>query len=317
VPIGTAIQQNKGSNQTPHMLFFDMNHCNNKQLAYPDIDFDEYDIVILDHTSTTTSLVNAYLNKAFAAKRVSLVNLVTSGLKNEQGGSDLNTYGCIRIMTRNKKLRDDLLGVVKRAEDTYRHPKQSHAIRRAFKARGFVPTTKAFISPGSSSPLDLSLSGFQPGPTELRYLRRDGKFAEFDVIDVDADGNCLFSAIAEASDQSGQSAAIRAAIHQRLAGHRHLVPEAMFLQIGLGFTWKHAQSKDQYLAFIKCDLVWGGLTEIRAYSLSRPILVFEDPRTPRLFKDSIEVLAIDWTQLPQNLVCIVFQGNHYAALRRR
>jgi hypothetical protein len=299
------------------MLFFDMNHCNNKQLQYPDINFNEYDIVILDHTSTTTSLVNTYLNKAFAAKRVSLVSLVTSGLKNEQAGGDLNTYGCIRIMTRNKGLRDELLDVVKLAEGTYRHPKESHAIRKAYKARGFVPTTKAFISPGSSNPLELSLFDFHAVPTELRYRLPDGSTAVFDVIDVDADGNCLFSAIAEALGHPDQSAAVRAAIHQRLTGNRNLVPHGMYLQVGLGFTSKHAQNQDHYLTYIQRDQIWGGLTEIRAYSLIRSILVFEDPRTPRLFRGGNEVVPINWTQLPQDVLYIVFQGNHYAALRRR
>jgi hypothetical protein len=317
VPITTKIVRKNKVKGVPQMLFFDLNHCNNKQLSYPDIDFNEFNIVILDHTSARSSVVNAYLNAAFACKQVGLVSLVTSGLKNEGAGGDLNPYGCIRIMTREKALRDHLLQLVKQVEGDYRHPKQSHAIRRAYKARGFVPTTKSFLAPGSSGPLDMPGLRFHRGPTELRYRLPDGAYVEFDVIDIEADGNCLFSAIAEVSGRSGQQATVRTQIHTILTEHTALVPDGMYLQVGLGFTAVQVQNKHQYLAKIQEDLIWGGLTEIRAYSRSQPILVFEDPRTPRLFQGGVEVTPIDWTHLPDNVIYIAFQGNHYVGLRRR
>jgi hypothetical protein len=297
--------------KTVEVLFFDMNHCNCAQEKYVAMDFTAFDVVVLDHTSATQPLVYHYLKQVFSIDRVKLVLLVGSGLKNEQSGGDMNTYGCIRIMTSDRRLRNYLYDELVKLESAYQHPKESHAIRKAYKEMGFVPTTLGFLQPSLSVPI------FEKPQTNPTF---DYGQITFEVLDVDPDGDCLFSAIAVAETFGGvtnvTTRGTRDTIVGKLKEHLDLVPGGMYLQVGLGYSVVHVTSKEEYLDKMDEDLVWGGLTEIRAYSLRTPVLVFEDPTKPHLFRNGAEV-PIDWNNLPVGLIYLAFYGNHFAALVRK
>ncbi len=131
------------------VLFFDLNHCNTTQEKQPEPDYSRFDVVVLDHTSSTPTRVNEHLKKAFANDNVKAVFLVGSGLKNEQCGADINPYGTFRVITRDEATRNRIYGAVVDAEKGYSHPRESHAIRKAYKSIGAVLTTKAIFNPGT------------------------------------------------------------------------------------------------------------------------------------------------------------------------
>ncbi|MBJ6759782.1 hypothetical protein JGU66_03345 [Myxococcaceae bacterium JPH2] len=315
VPINTKVLPKTGASGNVEMLFFDINHCNTTQQRYPDIDFSGYDIVILDHTSSSTSLVHRYLSEVFDCPKVQLVLLVGSGLKNEQSGADLNTYGTIRIMGRDKKLRDDLYVHLVKEEGDYRHPKESHAIRRAYKARGFVPTTKNFLAPTTGSTFSSAWGKTSLQAPTQQYQPRNGPIQTFDVIDVPPDGDCLFSALAVAEGALRSAADVRATLVAQLKARRQHVPDGMYLQVGLGYSCVHVRGQEAYIQMMARALVWGGLPEIVVASYLRPILLFENTRTPHLYRNG-ESIDMEWDNLPSNVLCIAFRGNHYVALRR-
>jgi len=150
-------------------------------------------------------------------------------------------------------------------------------------------------------------------PTTFRYQNQSFRF-----IDVPADGNCLFAAIAAlttTADRQETATSIRHQISQRLHAHLDLVPEGMYLQLGDGTQVIEVRGKENYLSKMAENNIWGGLPEIRAYSYIRPILVFEDANTPRLFVNGA-MQAINWSSLPAHVIFIGFLGNHYVALRR-
>jgi hypothetical protein len=127
-------------------LFFDLNHCNSKHEMVDEIDYSRYTIVVLDHTSSTWDLVSRTLQAVFAHSGVELVLLVDSGLKNEQGGFDMNPHGILRIMTRDRDLTESLYEDMKATDEAAaRHPAMSHAIRRAYKHAGMAPTTRDLL----------------------------------------------------------------------------------------------------------------------------------------------------------------------------
>lgn len=130
-------------------LFFDLNHCNTSQEgAQTEVDFSKFDVVVLDHTSAMPKRVHDYLNKAFDCRKLQAVFLIGSGLKNEQCGIDINPYGTIRVVTRDKDQTNILYEQIVEAEKGYGHPQASHGIRRAYKSIGAVPTTSAMLGDG-------------------------------------------------------------------------------------------------------------------------------------------------------------------------
>ncbi len=300
------------------ILFFDLNHCNALQDENPRVAFEEFDLIVLDHTSATTSRVHFYLKEAFRHERVRVVLLVTSGLKNEQSGSDLNTYGTLRIVARSREERDRLFQEVEGVDllesgKRYEHPKESHAVRRAYKHFGFVPKTKDFLRPGFTAPLRTE------EPNLFRYDARGVGTVTFEVCDVPADGDCLFTAIGGVTTGVLDPAPVRKKVCELLEGHAELLPNGMDLQVGLGFSTKRVDSKIEYLRAMAEPLVWGGMTEIQAFSYTTPVVVFETARQPVYFRNGIETRTedIDWRNLPRNTIYLAFYGNHYAALVRR
>jgi TPR repeat protein len=158
----------KESKQSPNeILFFDLNYCNAKNEAnkHSGNELLKYNlrceptVIILDYTSATTLQINQAL-EIIARKEgnpIELILLISSGLKNENGGCDDNPYGTLRIFTRTK---EDLNEVYKCLIDAGSKRNKhllngghyllpiAHDIRRAYKQSGFVPTNKNLLAIG-------------------------------------------------------------------------------------------------------------------------------------------------------------------------
>lgn len=138
--------------QTTTLTLFDLNHCNTKHKTTPKIETlvnPNFQILIIDTTSSTmkqtASTVKALLN---TFPELSTIISVSSGMKNEQAGSDLNPYGTIRIFSRHKEERESIYRILGELEERvgYKHPKKSHLLRINAKINGMVPENKIILS---------------------------------------------------------------------------------------------------------------------------------------------------------------------------
>ncbi|CAN7992790.1 unnamed protein product [Ixodes hexagonus] len=101
------------------------------------------DVVVFDYTSADTEKIRMSVNSLIA--KVDVIFLVSSGLKNEQLGADMNPYGTIRIVAKDRGTLNALyfvLGAVLEAAGEIL-PKQLHSIRKAYKNAGAVVTNAA------------------------------------------------------------------------------------------------------------------------------------------------------------------------------
>src|SRR3989339_394502 len=139
-PVINKVRSTMGSN----ILHFDLNHCNatnsadNRTLKEKLAVFNSA-IVILDYTSATTLAVKEALRQCFSRENVKLVMLVDSGLKNNQGGLDINPYGEVRICARNRKIVKTVSDMVRTglSKQDKLMPK-AHEKIRACKRRGLA-----------------------------------------------------------------------------------------------------------------------------------------------------------------------------------
>jgi hypothetical protein len=137
--------------QPLEVVLYDVNHCNTshqKTAPVTDVVKNASPICILDTTSATNSLVAKCIKDLMTKNcHLSTIILVSSGLKNEQAGSDINPYGTIRIFSRNKSERDGLYKHLAslEAEVGYNHPKTSHLLRKTAKERGMTPTNESIL----------------------------------------------------------------------------------------------------------------------------------------------------------------------------
>ncbi|GEM_PF-6850596 len=138
-----TITKTKKTSQA-NVILYDLNACATSAITNADYTLlDCNKIVILDATSATTDCVRVHINK-FASSRASTLFIVESGFKNQQFGADKNSYGVVRIFTRDKKTREALYSFIKTAEQPIRS-KTSHYLRRCYKLFGTVPVTKSFL----------------------------------------------------------------------------------------------------------------------------------------------------------------------------
>lgn len=138
------------------VTFFDLNHCNNDQkpasTGLESLDI-KYPICVLDTTSATIHETARACTTLFGKhESLDIIVCVGSGLKCEQGGSDLNPYGSIRIIARDKTLRDRFYNQLEalEAQAGYAHPALSHQLRLHAKKRGMTPTNHAILTAMSS-----------------------------------------------------------------------------------------------------------------------------------------------------------------------
>lgn len=107
--------------------------------------------IIFDSTSTTTQQCHDYLKQIIEHyDNQNAVFFVSSGLKNEQLGSDKNHYGTIRIFSKDKAMRDFIWSDIKRFEPPVNSP-VAHSYRRKMKGLGAVPTNALILNPASST----------------------------------------------------------------------------------------------------------------------------------------------------------------------
>lgn len=99
--------------------------------------------LIIDVTSATTDMMHNLLI-AFAKSRSPALYLVSSGLKHEQLGSDNNSYGTIRLFSKDQT---QLMKTEKAILDNEPRVKSpiSHTLRRTMKACGATPTNASLM----------------------------------------------------------------------------------------------------------------------------------------------------------------------------
>lgn len=143
-------RNNRGKQQ--NISFFDINHCNTTHekmrtiLRY----IEKKDkVCAIDITSATSQEVHDTLVNIFEKRpEMEAILTISSGLKNEQFMSDYNPYGTIRIFTKDKnsldKIYHDLIKLEVEAE--YKHPKESHQIRKTAKEVGGTLTNGVILN---------------------------------------------------------------------------------------------------------------------------------------------------------------------------
>ena len=148
IPVGKTGNQKQ---VVKSVTFFDVNHCNTTQDETPSLIeaiSDDSIVCVLDTTSATQLETLEALEELFKhAKDLQTVILVGSGLKNEQAGTDINSYGYVRIFSKAKEKMNALYNAMtvleKKAE--YLHPAASHEIRVNCKEKKLVPTNLGII----------------------------------------------------------------------------------------------------------------------------------------------------------------------------
>ncbi|CAN8001127.1 unnamed protein product, partial [Ixodes hexagonus] len=144
--LGLHNEQQRQDNAT--IRYIDLSYCASsgpESISLRDI-FDRIsknDVVVFDYTSTDTEKVNMSVN--LFIKKVEVIMLVSSGLKNEQLGADMNPYGTVRIVAKNRGVLNELYLVLRKALEQGEEvlPKELHHIRKAYKSAGAVVTNKA------------------------------------------------------------------------------------------------------------------------------------------------------------------------------
>jgi uncharacterized protein YktA (UPF0223 family) len=125
------------------ILFHDLNYCNAaNRLDVKTLTQQLHDsspkVVVLDYTSAVTADIKRAVSLCFVTNTC-LVLLVNSGLKNDQGGADSNPYGELRILSKNKAVKQQLYQTACRAlEGSEAVPAAAHQIVRGYKKRGHV-----------------------------------------------------------------------------------------------------------------------------------------------------------------------------------
>lgn len=144
--------------------FVDVNHCNTahgKALnVLSDIPKNAL-LCVLDITSATTQEIRQHISKLFCKREtLDAILLISSALKNQQGMSDCNPFGEIRIFAKTKASRDILYSALEKLENQarYAHPKESHAIRKHYKALGLTLSNAGIFA--SAAP-ENALAGLQ------------------------------------------------------------------------------------------------------------------------------------------------------------
>lgn len=149
------------SNQT--VRFIDLNYRNGSgDLTLGNVDLqqikcdllselngEQAEAIIFDYTSASTQRIRTAIELFIPHARVLL--LVNSGLKNEQIGADINTYGTLRILSDDGELVDRLTPMAKSIlimldeidgeDDPFELPKQAHNIRKCYKQIGATVTS--------------------------------------------------------------------------------------------------------------------------------------------------------------------------------
>lgn len=144
-------------------------------------------VVVLDHTSSTTDEIRHAIKTIYAVHPgVSMVLLVTSGLKNEQGGSDNNPYGKLTVLslanqgetnTLTNFIYDEITALTSPRTEVQLSkkallPKAAHAIRQSYKDRGFTTTAHAILHNDSEDMSDTEALNTPSDNKKLNHIDR-------------------------------------------------------------------------------------------------------------------------------------------------
>lgn len=133
------------------LVMYDLNYCNTTHKRTQTLDAalnNSGPILVLDTTSATTEMLATIIRHVFATQEhITTIIAVSSGLKNEQGGSDINPYGTLRIFSTAEDELDIIYNSLIALDKAinYMHPKESHLLRKLAKALGFTPTNSKII----------------------------------------------------------------------------------------------------------------------------------------------------------------------------
>ncbi|UMR32235.1 hypothetical protein MJ904_08720 [Massilia sp. MB5] len=103
---------------------------------------------IIDTTSATTEKMGEVLNQFKDAPVPGVLYFVSSGLKNEQGGADVNNYGTMRVFVKSgHDASDQQLGeILSNIDNTDKGlARFSHEYRRTMKEMDLVPTNRSIV----------------------------------------------------------------------------------------------------------------------------------------------------------------------------
>ncbi|GEN13478.1 hypothetical protein SAMN05443572_10610 [Myxococcus fulvus] len=137
-----------------HVILGDNNHCVTSLAAKEDFDISgvsdwtDKRALIVDVTSATLQAMNRFVTKFREDLPDELVLiLVSSGLKNEQLGTDKNAYGTVRFFVKANQTATlkKCFAALKQQPAYAKQPVVSHSVRRAFKVAGMVPTMSAIL----------------------------------------------------------------------------------------------------------------------------------------------------------------------------
>jgi hypothetical protein len=150
-----------GKSGAPHIIIRDVNACvtdgdnpYKSKTVTAQLTGSPAQVWIIDTTSATQGQSHAILN-AFRKSKASVLCLVASGFKNEQGGADKNPYGTVRTFSSDPKKVNAILKHIK--ENDLPLAAMAHIYRRMMKELGFVPTNQGILNPGA---------GVKPGKGE-------------------------------------------------------------------------------------------------------------------------------------------------------
>ncbi|MBB3121966.1 hypothetical protein [Pseudoduganella violacea] len=101
---------------------------------------------IIDTTSATTKQMHDVLMQFKNAGMAEALYLVSSGLKNEQGGADRNNYGTVRLFCKTEGAGGQLSEILGAIGETDRGLAPfAHEYRRTMKAMGMAPTNHSIV----------------------------------------------------------------------------------------------------------------------------------------------------------------------------
>jgi hypothetical protein len=180
----------KADFQTAVIVFFDLTHCdteNSEEISIQKrfLQYKNREIVcVLDYTSATTFKIEKAVIECLECSDV--VILVSSGLKNEQMGADINPYGTVRIVTKDQCLLDRLyaFGAQALIHGKENLPQELHQIRKAYKKAGFTVTNqriykqKAHYAQRENGSDNFSFRSYEKFAEFLKYVSEQPSFSK-------------------------------------------------------------------------------------------------------------------------------------------
>jgi hypothetical protein len=108
------------------------------------------EVWIIDPTSASTTDMHEVYKQFEAASKAKLLVFASSGLKNEQGGADMNNYGTMRVFAKSdgdkgaQAVVSEVMGGVAGSDRGL--SLFAHTHRRTMQRMGMVPTNKSIVT---------------------------------------------------------------------------------------------------------------------------------------------------------------------------